>query len=1473
MADVTTVEARYIADTTRYVAALKQATNATNEFARTLPQAEASQDRVKASTVALGSALGVLGAQLGARALGMIKQYAMQGINAAKQYEQTVISIEGIFQGTGMSVEAATTKTKTYLADLRDFAAKTPFELPQILDATKRLLSIGYAADDVKDRMLPAIGDIVAALGQPPAAVSGVVYAFGQMKSAGRVMSQDLMQIGTALPGFNAKMALATELFGGDMRKLSKAMETGSLDSEKAIDTLIVAMTKFGGASGAMARQSATLAGVMSTFNDTVNNALIDGLMPSLPVLSKTLNDVMPPVQRLATAFAQALGPALISGANVIGDLAPQLTEIIPPLITMASQTLGVVKALSSLSPFLSLVADLVNGLSWAFSMIPAPLITAVAALKLVSWFFKKTGIDAALASQSITMSWSTVGAKVAATAGFIRVSLANVSLGMEMAKAGAVRFAAGFKAAMIAAGAAAKGLLLSIGPIGWAIMALGAVFEIFSGQSAAANARVEEMSAGLDQLTGKLNEAGEASIKAQLMKDISVEDLAILDRYGLGIDEMTAAIQGGLPAQEAFFDKVNANSDALSDAGIQYGAVGNFVSDWGNATNEAAAKQAYLKKTTDDTARAAYSAATAYAGTAQGAYSAADAYNVAALAAAAEKVKTDALTGAQTALTASFKATSSAFEELNAVLDMDDAMDSARKSVNSLADSLQKNGKTTSDFTEAGLANKAAIKDLIRSYADWAAKTEDPIRQQEILAEGEKKLRDQLGDKKYNKMGITQAFEDAQTKTKQYADEWVKAAEDAAKAGNDVGVKFIQGIVESLRQGAGTLETAGAVAAAAVETGAKGPDGLQIESPSKKAYKIGRMFIAGIFNAVVDGKKSLSDGGASAGAALAGGFKDALRGGGDLAGVLDSVYGNISELPTPLEAAMGKKGSEAWLKKHAKELQEVKAAFGQIDQVRSLISSAQESMAGIAEKSAKVSGMYNGKTLSMPSAIEEALGRDSNVFGAVSLFDSLGESVNKAYDALIAAAPKGRQAMVRTAQNSVNAYLATMKDEVAGFMIRKDQITKALATLDQEHSARLTSIGESYDKLDAAAQKALQDTEAKWDGQIKILQSALDAANKAYETANSVLSSLLSERDSFLKKIGDGYRSYVNEIRNSEKDLTASSFVTGMQERLAAVKAFGANIKALLAAGLDPSLIQEFVAAGPSAAGNAVAALAAGSAADIAAINAAQTELATELSAFQTVASAQWFDAGIAQQQAIVAPLAAAALAAQSALDLANASRASEVAAAQAHLLQLKTDRDNAIKAENAAYTAQKEVLFAELKAVEAEIDARAAQVQQYFVDLMDPVNGLPADTFKLGKAAINGIIKGLNAREGVLMTRAREIADAVAETLRRAFDTNSPSRVTARIGEDVAAGLAVGMTAGLGMVTDAAGGLASAANPSAAVDSVRGGGSSSGLVVEAGAVQINFTGSMDSQSADQITAAVDEAFLRLAREIRRTM
>ena len=112
MADVTTVEARYIADTTRYVSALKQATTATNEFARSLPQAEASQDKVKTSSIALGSALGTIGAQMFARATLAVKKYAMQGIEAAKQYEQTVISIEGIFQGTGMSMEDAATKTK-----------------------------------------------------------------------------------------------------------------------------------------------------------------------------------------------------------------------------------------------------------------------------------------------------------------------------------------------------------------------------------------------------------------------------------------------------------------------------------------------------------------------------------------------------------------------------------------------------------------------------------------------------------------------------------------------------------------------------------------------------------------------------------------------------------------------------------------------------------------------------------------------------------------------------------------------------------------------------------------------------------------------------------------------------------------------------------------------------------------------------------------------------------------------------------------------------------------------------------------------------------------------------------------------------------------------------------------------------------------------------------------------------------------
>lgn len=598
MAAQTEVTAVYRADTSSFVRGTKQAQAQASEFARSMGDAQKSADQLKTSTVAVGTALGGLALKGISMATAKVKQFAMQGVNAAKDYEQTVISIEGIFQGMGMSVGEATEKTAQYLADLRDFAAKTPFELPQTLDAVKRLLSIGYAADDVKDRLLPTIGDIVSALGQPPQSISAVVYAFGQMKSAGRVLTQDLMQIGNALPGFNAKMAIAAEMFEGDLDAMNDAMQKGAVSSEAAIDAILSAMQKFGGAQGAMARQSETLAGVMSTFSDTVNNALIDGLMPSLPTLSATLNDVMPAVEGVATAFAQALGPALISGAEVMGQMAPAASAVIPPLIELVGQFTVVGDAIAAMSPFIEAMASLMGLAVDALKLLPDPMFAAIGAMLLVRLAMKKMGVESLAMSGTMGRNFKVAARAVQINAVSMGSSLTGMQMRMQTLGAVSKMSLMGMVGSLRAAGTAIKGFMLSMGPIGWAITAATVAMEIFMGKSAETEERVASLRDTVDEATGAFTKLTAAQITSNLYDLYSDEDIQRLVDAGIYIGDIgNAIIAGGKVA-----DDYRAHLEAVKKEYIAMGTVGgenmarllniviNDFDEQRDAANEAAA-------------------------------------------------------------------------------------------------------------------------------------------------------------------------------------------------------------------------------------------------------------------------------------------------------------------------------------------------------------------------------------------------------------------------------------------------------------------------------------------------------------------------------------------------------------------------------------------------------------------------------------------------------------------------------------------------------------------------------------------------------------------------------------------------------------------------------------------------------------------------------------------------------------------
>lgn len=474
-------------------------------------------------------------------------------------------------------------------------------------------------------------------------------------------------------------------------------------------------------------------------------------------------------------------------------------------------------------------------------------------------------------------------------------------------------------------------------------------------------------------------------------------------------------------------------------------------------------------------------------------------------------------------------------------------------------------------------------------------------------------------------------------------------------------------------------------------------------------------------------------------------------------------------------------------------------------------------------------------------SQIQQIFGPGGSITQVIGQFDQLSASIDEFYQPLLNVEMFGRKAVraARQAMNATKGFLQAATETALRLMAQRERIRTALRDLETEYRAGVERVNQRFNDLDRAAANATRALERQHDGIIAALQRGLASATAAFDRENAVLQSLIQERNSFLANVRSGFRSFVNSLSFESQQATkkivketkklangitvtfereievgggAKNIREQLEQRLAAVREFSANIRTLMRRGLDPTLVQDFVSAGVAGAGEAVKELTKASDADLAAINSAQAGLASEVAAFQQYAGQQWFDAGIAQQAAIVRPLEAARDAAQFALDTANALREQEIEAARAHQEQLKLDREAALAEELANYTTRKEQLEQEGEEVEDALTENANMINERLSNLQ---NTLPPRMARAGRMAMNGLIRGLKARRPALMREARRIANAISATIRAALATRSPSRVTADIGEDVAAGLAQGMKKGTSDVLAQARNLSSAAVP----------------------------------------------------------
>ena len=310
-----------------------------------------ASDNLGISEGAVGAIVGV-GVALGALGLASVK--------AAGQMEQTRIAFTTLLKDGE--------KAKSFLSELEKFAASTPFELPGVLDASKRLLAFGFSAEQVIP-ILTAVGDSAAALGIGEEGIQRLTLAIGQMQAKGKVSAEEMLQLAEA--GVPAWEMLANKI-GTDIPTAMDKASKGQIPAAEGIQAVISGMnSKFG---GMMEQQAQTVNGTMSNIQDSVTQSMVVigdeiieafDIKPKLKGAQDALGEFTEKVKSIGLADAvreipsgfagsmaviagAALGvaiPAIVALVGTMGTLAVGAGIISAPVIALGAVVGGVAYA------------------------------------------------------------------------------------------------------------------------------------------------------------------------------------------------------------------------------------------------------------------------------------------------------------------------------------------------------------------------------------------------------------------------------------------------------------------------------------------------------------------------------------------------------------------------------------------------------------------------------------------------------------------------------------------------------------------------------------------------------------------------------------------------------------------------------------------------------------------------------------------------------------------------------------------------------------------------------------------------------------------------------------------------------------------------------------------------------------------------------------------------------------------------
>lgn len=294
-------------------------------------------------------------ATVGALAAGVaLAGITAKSIGVAAQFEQIEVGFK-VFLGTAE-------KARDRMKELVAFAAKTPFQVPEIAEASKTLqvLTKGMLATG---KGLELVGDVASATNRSFAETAVTVgRLFAALRSG--------VNPGQELASMRDSGALSPEA----VRKI------GAMAGVDGAAAWRLAQKELGKFSGMMKEQAGTWNGLMSTFHDSVLTALaafgapiIDNLKPALKELTDVVFSVAPKLADMGKKF----GEGLRVGIDFLKGLFDTPASAVDPLVhalkagflTAGNALIYGVKAALSVAPqIVSVLADGFIGLQQIIS-------------------------------------------------------------------------------------------------------------------------------------------------------------------------------------------------------------------------------------------------------------------------------------------------------------------------------------------------------------------------------------------------------------------------------------------------------------------------------------------------------------------------------------------------------------------------------------------------------------------------------------------------------------------------------------------------------------------------------------------------------------------------------------------------------------------------------------------------------------------------------------------------------------------------------------------------------------------------------------------------------------------------------------------------------------------------------------------------------------------------------------------------